>query len=138
MSDKIYAQFNTLTITGRLSHAEMVENNGNSWGAVTLLTELQDDGTTVAVTFNTTNGLMSLYKSGWLNNGRRVTVTGHLASFAQVYLDKAGTPQVLKRPRLHLTKAVVFEGGLGPAKKEDSSAAPVDDMTQVAKAAGIA
>ena len=88
MSDKTYAQFNTLTIAGRLSHAEIVENKGNSWLAVTLLTELQDDGTTVSVTFNTTNGLMSLFKSGYLKNGRRITVTGHLASFAQVYLDE--------------------------------------------------
>ena len=70
MSDKTYAQFNSLTITGRVSHAELATNNGSEFLAVTLLTNLVDDAEAIQVTFNTTNGLMSLYKSGSLNNGR--------------------------------------------------------------------
>jgi hypothetical protein len=120
MSKSSYAQFNTLTITGRLSHAELVDGQYGEFLAVTLLTELVDEAAAVAVQFNTTNGLMSLYKKGWLNNGRRVTVTGHLESFTELYLDKkTGKRRMLQRPRLQLSKAVVFDGGLGPAKREE-------------------
>ena len=120
MSKSSYAQFNTLTITGRLSHAELVNGQYGEFLAVTLLTELTDEAAAVAVQFNTTNGLMSLYKKGWLTNGRRVTVTGHLESFTELYLDKkTGKRRMLQRPRLQLSKAVVFDGGLGPAKKEE-------------------
>ena len=121
MSDtqKNYAAFNSLTITGRVSHAEMVEHEGNKWLAVTLLSNLVDDAEPVTVTFNTTNGLMSLFKSGWLPNGRLVTVTGHVASVTELYFDKKQQKRaVRKRPLIHLTKAQVFDGGLGPAKKE--------------------
>ena len=121
MSDKTYAQFNSITITGRVSHAEMVKHEGKEWLAVTLLSNLVDDGNPVSVTFNTTNGLMSLYKSGWLNTGRLVTVTGHVASVSELYFDKKKDARaVRKRPQIHLTKAQVFDGGLGPAKKADS------------------
>lgn len=142
MSDKTYAQFNSMTITGRLSFAEMVEHDGRSWLSVTLLSELVDDSRAVAITFNTTNGLMSLYNSGWLNAGRLVTVTGHVASFSEVYFNKkTGKREMLKRPRLHLTKAQVFDGGLGPAKKQTESVseagAPVDDIDEVAASAGV-
>ena len=60
MSDKTYAQFNTLTITGRISHAELVKGKYGEFLAVTLLTELKDDASAIAVQFNTTNGLLSL------------------------------------------------------------------------------
>ena len=119
-NDKTYAQFNSMTLTGRLSHAEVVKNNGSEWLAVTLLSNLVDDGDAVSITFNTTNGLMSLFKSGWLNTGRLVTVTGHIASVSELYFDKKQQKRaVRKRPQIHLTKAQVFDGGLGPAKKSD-------------------
>ena len=134
MSDKIYAQFNALTITGRVSHAEIASNNGSEFLAVTLLTNLVDDAEPVSVTFNTTNGLMSLFKSGWLANGRLVTVTGHIASVSELYLNKeTGKRAVRKRPLIHLTKAQVLDGGLGPAKKEEFDA-PVDKAEDLAAA----
>ena len=137
MDSKTYAQFNSITITGRVSHAELVKGQYGEFLAVTLLSELVNDGTAVAVQFNTTNGLMSLFKSGWLTNGRSVTVTGHLKSFAETYFNKqTGKRAILQRPRLTLDKAVVFDGGLGPAKREteeleqpsspEEKSAPVD------------
>ena len=136
MSDsKSYAQFNSLTITGRVSHAELVEGKYGEFLAVTLLTELKDDASAIAVQFNNTNGLLSLYKSGWLNNGRSVTVTGHLESFTELYFDKkSGKTKRLQRPRLSLSKAVVFDGGLGPAKKaetEISNDIEIDDAPEI-------
>ena len=119
---KQYAQFNALTITGRLAHAEIVEMGGDKWLAVTLLSSLVDEAEAVQVTFNTTNGLMSLFQKGYLNKGRYVTVTGHIANVSELYLNKeTGKRAVRKRPLIHLTKAQVFDGGLGagPKKSED-------------------
>jgi len=133
MSDRTYAQFNSLTITGRVSHMEEVTNNGQTWLAVTLISDLQDDAEGVAVTFNTTNGMYSLYKKGYMPNGRLVTVTGHLASFKSAYLDANGMPKILKRAALHLTKAQVFDGGFGPgpakAEVETKGSTPKVDPT---------
>lgn len=137
MTDKTYAQFNSVTITGRVSHAEIVQGQYGEFLAVTLLSELVNDGKAIAVQFNTTNGLMSLFKSDWLPNGRSVTVTGHLKAFAETYFDKKeGKTKMLQRPRLTLDKAVVFDGGLGPAKKEDiAGVAPVDNAEVLMAAA---
>ena len=119
MSDKTYAQFNTLTITGRVFNAELVTNNGSEFLAMTLITNLMDDADGVIVTFNTSD-LISLYQKGYLPNGRSVTVTGHLAKFSEIYFDKkAGKNVMLKRPKLHLVKAQVLDGGFGPLKKEE-------------------
>ena len=144
MSDynKTYAQFNTLTITGRVSHTELVESKNGEFLAVTLLSDLKDDGEAVAVTFNTSNGLMSLSKKGFLNNGRMVTVTGHLDSFTELYFDaKLGKTRRLKRAKLHLVQAQVLAGGLGPAKKSDDvidqdADIEVDEAPQIPVAAG--
>ena len=123
MSDsKTYASFNSFTVTGRVYHAEVVKGQYGEFLAVTLMTELVNDGASVTVQFNNTNGLLSLYKKGWLNNGRSVTVTGHLKSFTELYFDKKlGKTKRLKNARLVLDKAVVFDGGLGPAKKTEES-----------------
>ena len=144
MSDynKTYAQFNTLTITGRVSHTELVESKNGEFLAVTLLSDLKDDGSAVAVTFNTSNGLMSLSKKGFLNNGRMVTVTGHLDSFTELYFDaKLGKTRRLKRAKMHLVQAQVLTGGLGPAKKsndviDQDANIEVDEAPQIPVAAG--
>ena len=132
MSEKTYAMFNTVTITGRVSFAEEVTNNGDSWVSVTLLSELQNDAAPIAITFNSSNGLLSNFRQGWLNSGRRVTVTGHIASFAETYFDKkSGKRSMLKRPKLHLTGVQVLPGGYGPGpKKEDAYVS--DEIDEVA------
>ena len=128
MSDKTYAQFNTLTITGRVSHTEVVEKDGDKWVSVTLLTELKDDATAVAVTFNSSNGILRQVETGWFPNGRRVTVTGHLDSVSEISFDqKAGKARRLQRPRLHLTGVQVLPGGFGP-KKADSKPEMAGDI----------
>ena len=144
MSDynKTYAQFNTMTITGRVSHTELVESNTGEYLRVRLLSDLKDDGEAVAVTFNTSNGLMSLSKKGFLNTGRMVTVTGHLDSFSELYFDaKMGKTRRLQRAKLHLVQAQVLSGGLGPAKKSDDvidqdADIEIDEAPQIPVAAG--
>ena len=137
MAKSSYASFNTLTITGRVSHAELVDGKYGEFLAVTLLTELKDETPAVAVQFNNTNGLLSLYKGGYLNNGRSVTVTGHLESFTELYFDKkTGKTRRLQRPRLQLSKAVVFDGGLGAPKRDEAPA--VSDEVEIDEAPALA
>lgn len=119
MSDKTYAQFNQLTITGRVSHAEVVEGQYGEFLAVTLLTELADNKPAIAVKFNIGGRILGLGKKDMLK-GRTLTVSGHLGGFTELYFDKKlGKTQRLQRPRLDLVEATVFSGGLGPAKKRD-------------------
>ena len=104
-----YASFNVLTITGRVSHAEVVEGKYGEFLAVTVLTELVNDGKTVAVQFNNTNGLLGMVKKGHELKGRLVTVTGHLEGFTELYFDKkAGKTKRLQRPRLNLGQAQIL------------------------------
>ena len=130
MSDKTYAMFNSITVTGRVADLEEVTYEGKTWLAVTLYTELQDDAGATAITFNTTNGMYSLYKKGYMPMGRMVTVTGHISSFKTAYLTAEGQPKLLKRPVLHLKQATLFDGCYGPGPKRGeakvpNSAAPV-------------
>ena len=121
MAKSSYALFNTLTITGRVSHTEIVQNNGDEWVSVTLLSELKDEADAIAVTFNSSNGILSQVKNGFFEKGRRVTVTGHLDSFSEIYFDKKlGKAKRLARPRLHLVGVQVLAGGFGPKKNADS------------------
>ena len=120
MSDKTFAQFNVLTITGRISHAEIKQGKYGEFLTCTLLTELMDDTEAVAVEFTSTNGLMTLAKKGALTNGRRLTVTGHLESFSELYLNReTGKRAVRKRPMLKLGRVQVLDGGIGPGKKDE-------------------
>jgi len=132
MADKTYAQFNVLTIAGRVSHAEVVTGQYGEFLAVTLLTELKNDTEAIAVQFNNTNGLLALVKKGFELKGRRVTVTGHLDGFTELYFDKkAGKTKRLARPRLTLSNAQVLPGGLGAGKKQES---PVSDDLDIDEA----
>ena len=115
---KSYALFNTLTITGRLSFAEVVEGNNGDYLAVTLISELTDGAEGISVSFTTNNGLMSLFNKGYLNKGRMITVTGHLNKFEETYFNKqTGKRAILQRPRLSLGQAQVLHGGMGPGEK---------------------
>ena len=113
-----YAQFNTLTVTGGIHHAELVERNGNEWLSITVITTPETDGPALNSTVTNSNRLMGLFKKGWLPAGRQVTVTGHIASVSQVYEDEKGNMQMLKRPKLHLKGATILDGGLGPMPKD--------------------
>ena len=142
MSDyKSYAQFNSLTITGRLSHAEVREHNGSEFLSVNLISDLITDGKGITVQFTNSNGMMAMFKDGKLNNGRLITVTGHMTEFCETYFNKkTGKREMLQRPRLTLKQAQVFSGGYGPGKKAESEdigevmeyKAPVDNAEELA------
>ena len=117
-----YAQFNAVTVTGRVFHVEKVQYNGSEFLAVTLITTLTNDGQEVLFTFNNSNGLLSLYNSGYLAKGRQLTVTGHIAGATETYTDKEGQVVLKQRAELKLTGAQVLDGGLGPAPTTDAPA----------------
>lgn len=117
-----YAQFNAVTVTGRVYHVEKVQYNGSEFLAVTLITTLTNDGQEVLFTFNNSNGLLSLYNSGYLAKGRQLTVTGHIAGATETYTDKEGQVVLKQRVELKLSGAQVLDGGLGPAPTTDASA----------------
>ena len=143
MSDyKSYAQFNSLTITGRVSHAKVCEYKGSEFLAVTLISDLVTDGNGVAVEFTNSNGMLAMFKEDESNlKGRMLTVTGHLAEFSETYFNtKTGKREMLKRPRLILKQAQVFSGGYGAKKRSESEEigevmeykAPVDNAEELA------
>lgn len=112
-----YANFNSITVQGRVFAVELVENNGGEFLAVTLITNLVNGDNGMTVTFNNSNGIMGLFNKGYLPVGRQLTIVGHVASITSTY-EKGGKTYDLKRPKMHLTGAALLDGGLGPAPKD--------------------
>ena len=115
-----YANFNALTVTGRVMDLKVLKGQYGESLVVTMITTLETDGEETNVVFSNKNGLMTMYKNGKLDTGRQLTVTGHISKIEQVYTDKGGAVRLLKRPRLSLKQAVVLDGGLGPAPKKET------------------
>jgi len=115
-----FADFNVMSITGRLAHAELVKYRENTFLSLHLISNLMDgDDTGVTVKFTNSNGLITLFNKGLLQKGRFMTVTGHLKTIRSSYM-KNGSLTNLKRPEITLTKAQVLNGGLGPSKKANT------------------
>ena len=121
---KNYAQFNTLTITGRVSALKLLDGQYGESLAVTLISTMETEGEEVNITFTNKNGLMTMYKNGNLEVGRQLTVVGHMKSIEQVYTDKDGSVRLLKRARVSLKQAQLLDGGLGPAPKKEVTKTP--------------
>jgi len=140
-TNKVYANFNTVTFQGRVFNAEVVDAKSGSFLAITVITNPVDDSEGVTVTFNNSNGLMALHQKGFLPKGRMVTVTGHIASVSEVYTTKEGEVKLRKRPNIHLTDASIPTGGLGamPADKVASKrpAAGTVVMSKTAEAPAV-
>ena len=115
-----YAQFNTITVTGRIYNAEIVEDKGETWLSVSLISTASKDGADLVYTFNNSNGLMKLHESGYFGKGRQVTITGHIHNVSEVYTAKTGEVRLRKNPEIKLTGVSVLDGGLGPMTKADS------------------
>lgn len=117
-----YAQFNALTVTGRIFNAEIVDNKGNKFLSVSVISTASKDGTDLVYTFNNSNGLMSLFEKGYFCKGRQVTITGHIHNVSEVYTTRTGEVALRKRPEIHLTGVNVLDGGLGPMPNADGQA----------------
>ena len=128
-----YANFNALTVTGRVMDLKVLSGQYGESLVVTMITTLETDGEETNVVFTNKNGLMTMYKNGKLDTGRQLTVTGHISKIEQVYTDKGGAVRMLKRPRLSLKQAVVLDGGLGPAPKKDKAPSTAGQLVELNK-----
>ena len=126
---KTFADFNTLTISGRVSFAEVVDGQYGEFLSLTVLSDLVSDGAAIAIKIKSNNGLLDTFiKSNRDWTGRAITVTGHLSGFSETYFDKkTGKTGVRRRPELKLSNAVVMSGGYGAYKKEDAGEVVIDE-----------
>lgn len=135
-----WAQFNALTITGRVARLEKIQIKGKDFLSVTLATTMVKDGPTMAVKFLNNNGLLTMFTNGNLDTGRLLTVTGHITGFSEIYFDKkTGKTRRLGWPELKLNSVQVFDGGLGakPGDGSKSNDVEIDDIDEVAADAGL-
>ena len=121
-TQKRYAQFNALTVTGRIFNAEVVTQRDDSqFLAVSLISTATTDGADLVYTFNNNNGLMSLHEKGLFCKGREVTITGHIKNVSETYTDNSGQVRMRKRPEISLIGVTVLDGGLGPMPKAENN-----------------
>ena len=118
---KTYTNFNTCTFQGRVFDATVATGQYGEFVAITVITNLSDDTDGVTVTFNNSNGLLSLAKKGHLTRGRMVHITGHISGVSEVY-EKDGELHIRKRPQLTLDSKTV-QAKLGAAPATDKPAA---------------
>ena len=134
LSDKTYANFNSISFQGVVSNVDVVNGQYGEFAAITIITNLADDAngndTGITVTFNNSNGLLKLHKAGWLPKGRQVTVTGTLAGVSETY-EKDGELVVRKRPQISLkSETVQLHTGAMP---KDKQAPAVTSVKRVAR-----
>ena len=123
MAQTRYANFNALTVTGRIYNAEIATNkSGEEFLAVSVISTATKDGEDIVYTFNDSQGLMKLHLSGYFCKGREVTITGHVAGVRTAYKTSTGQVKLLKRPELRLQSVVVLDGGLGRMPQSESAA----------------
>ena len=126
-----YANFNALTVTGRVMDLKVLKGQYGESLVVTMITTLETDGEETNVVFTNKNGLMTMFKNGNLEVGRQLTVIGHISKIEQVYTDKGGAVRMLKRPRVSLKQAQVLDGGLGPAPKKEATPSTTGQLVQL-------
>jgi len=111
---KAYANFNTLTVSGRVYNAEIVSYNGDEYLSVTVISNLDGDGNAVTYSFTNSNGIMGLFNKGYLPVGRQVTIVGRIKGVSETYFDKkSGQTLMLKHPKISLEGVQIPSGGLG-------------------------
>ena len=140
MNTQNQANFNNLTVTGRINHIERVTKNGDTWLAVTVISNLQKDDEGTAFTFNTTR-LDGLFDGGYLPVGRVVTIVGRIKEVKETYFDKkSGTRKMYKRPMVAMEGVSIPTGGLGalPKSRNGNTDVVVDEAPQVEPAAPAA
>lgn len=128
MATKNYSQFNSLTVTGRIYHAEVVTKaDGTQFMGVSVISTATTDGASIIYKFTNSNGLMSLHNKGYFCKGREVTITGHIANVSEVYTDqKTGEVKLRQNPEISLIGVMVPEGGMGRMPMADNpSSRPV-------------
>ena len=119
MSDfKVYAQHNSLTVTGRVVSCKIANGKNGEFLSLALLHNAEDDDNGIEYRVTLNGGLLSFVKKGYDLNKRMLTVTGHMTTPEAYYTDAEGAIQLLQRPRVRMTDCVVMPGGLGAGPKK--------------------
>ena len=121
MAQTRYANFNALTVTGRIFNAEIVTKTDSPFLAVSVISTATKDGEDLVYSFTDSNGLMSLHNNGQFNTGREVTITGHIAGVRTAYKTADGAIKLLKRPEIRLQSVTCLAGGLGRMPQTESA-----------------
>ena len=116
-----YAAFNSVTIQGRVHHAERRTGVNGDFVTVTLISNLTTDGQELLVTFNDSNGIMGTFEKGKMPNGRIITVTGHIETVRETWTDTNGQVNLLQRAEIRLKQAVILDGGYGMMPKDKAA-----------------
>ena len=124
-----YANFNALTVTGRIFNAEIVTKTGSPFLAVSVISTATKDGEDLVYTFTDSAGLMSLHNNGQFNTGREVTITGHITGVRTAYKTADGAVKLLKRPEVRLQSVTCLAGGLGRMPQTESTTEDLGGMT---------
>ena len=72
-----------------------------------------------------------MFKNGNLDTGRTLTVTGHIKSVEEIWIDENGQAAQLVRPRMHLKQVQLLDGGLGPAPKKENAPSTVKQLVKL-------
>ena len=131
---KTYAQHNVATFTGRVASATIRKGKSGEFLSVSLIHNSEEDDSGMEITFTTSAGMLAFVQKGYTLKGRLLTVTGHLSTVEAYYLNDQGQPQLLQRPRLKLTQAMVLTGGLGAAPKAAQQQLPKGTVLMPASA----
>ena len=129
MTQTRYAQFNTLTVTGRIYNADLVEGANGEFLSVSVISTATKDGEDLVYTFTNNNGLLALYRKGMFCKGREVTITGHIAGIKTAYRTADGAVKLLKKPQVRLVGVTVLDGGLGRMPKSEGASEDLGGMT---------
>ena len=111
-----WADANSLTFTGRIFHAELVEGKYGDFVSVDVISRpvQDDDDSSVILHFNSSN-LVPFFKAGGVPTGRVVTVTGGMTGIESSY-KKTGEVLPLKRQRIRLGETILAWGPKPAAK----------------------
>tara|TARA_R110002049_G_scaffold5096_8_gene35257 strand:+ start:387 stop:878 length:492 start_codon:yes stop_codon:yes gene_type:complete len=126
LTNATYSNFNTASFQGVVLNIKVLDGQYGEYVAVTVISNLADDksgaDTGINVTFNNSNGLLSLHKKGWLPVGRQVTVTGVISGVSETY-EKDGELHIRKRPEISLkSETVQLHTGAMPKEKQAPAA----------------
>ena len=115
-----YASFNTFTVQGRISYSEVKSGRNGEFLTVTVISTLVRDGLETDIQFTDSQGLLNLFKAGYLRSGSVVTLTGRMNGLSETYTNKDGELQMRQRPLVEMTQVQIMTGGLGPIPKKDA------------------
>ena len=107
-----YSDFNSASFEGRVTYVEAVDKNGQEWVKVSVAAVLKDGTDGITITFNDSNGILALFKKGYLPTGRRVHVSGSITEIRSHYVSNEGLVVPLKKPTLHMVGVTLKLGAL--------------------------